>query len=755
MTTDDRRRDALRASGADRQRAASVLTAALREGRLDAAEYEYRAQAVQDAKSVGEVNDLLADLPSQLGVRDWAGHLRIRQADREQAIRWLADALTEGRLTTAEHERRLAGVASATTYADLPKMLDGVPGPPDAAREGLLVSDADRQAVLDELAAAKANGLLSADEHRDLGPAIRRARRYRDLDALAIDLAERADPAERGRAVRRLDHAHAAGQLDAAEHAERVAAAHAATQDRELAALLADLTPATGGRATARSLLALNRRHRLTDAERELAAQELQHALDDGRLTLDEYDDRVQKAYAAGTAAALRPLLRDLVVPDDRPPADRTPRRRPRFWWIPLVAVPAVVIVVAVVVGVAAFIDRGDGGGPAGRDIDVLWTAPFDRPSNVVGQGSWITDRAVIRARLDRLVAYDLADGRVAWTFPVPAEHELCTMSGTVDGNVGVIGYAPASSFECTTLVAVDLGTGRSLWQRPRPGFGGEHRSGDEVAVVGETAIIREPTGFVAVDARANTRKWRLPVAKGCRTYSVTASPDVAALVSACANRAATLALVEVASGTERWRAPLRLSTQDDGDHEWGSTKATVVLSLDPVVVRTSDAGGAFVAFDDQGRRRATIAQAQADMDLAVGAFPYSFMSRPAYRVAVLGDVLAAPARKPGETQDTAIAGFSLTDGRRLWLTETYYSVGSIGVGDGAVVATVAIDFFDYQLSAVSPQDGKVRTLVRFDDLKEEKVSAYVFELRQVGDRYVFVSPAAEGTPPVTVLGPS
>ncbi|MEJ3746151.1 DUF1707 domain-containing protein [Actinomycetes bacterium KLBMP 9797] len=755
MTTDDRRRDTLRASGADRQRAASVLTAALREGRLDAAEYEYRAQAVQDAKSVGEVNHLLADLPSQLGVRDWAGHLRIRQADREQAIRWLADALTEGRLTTDDHERRLAGVASATTYADLPKLLDGVPGPPDAAREGLLVSDADRQAVLDELAAAKADGLLSADEHRDLSPAIRRARRYRDLDALAVDLAERADPAERARAVRRLDHAHAAGQLDAAEHAERVAAAHAATQDRELAALLKDLTPAAGGRATARSLLALNRRHRLTDAERELTAQELQHALDDGRLTLDEYDDRVQKAYAAGTAAALRPLLRDLVVPDDRPPADRTPRRRPRFRWIALVAGTAVVIAVAVVVGIAAFIDGGDGDGPAARDIDVLWTAPFDRPSNVAGQGSWITDRAVIRARLDRLVAYDLADGRVAWTYPLPAEHELCTMSGTVDGNVGVVGYAPAGSFTCATLVALDLGTGRPLWQRPRPGMGNEHRSGDEVAVVGETAIIREPTGFVAVDARANKQKWRLPVTKGCRTYSVTASADVAALVSACADRAATLALVEVASGKERWRAPLRLSTLDDNDHDWGSTKATVVLSLDPVVVRTSDAGGAFLAFDDQGQRRTTIAQAQADVDLAVDVFPATFIARPAYRVAVLGGVLVAPARKPGETVDTSLAGFSLTDGRRLWLTETYDAVASLGVGDGVVVVAIAIDYSDLQLRALSTQDGKARTLVRFDDLKDDTLSIYGFELRQAGDRYVFVSPEAEGKPPVTVLGPS
>ncbi|GFJ94761.1 hypothetical protein Prum_084030 [Phytohabitans rumicis] len=738
----------LRASSADRQRAADVLGTALREGRLDAAEYDNRSRSVQDAKSVGELNALLADLPSQLGVRDWADQLRVRQGDREQVNRWLADAVTDGRLTEAEHERRLAGVASAGTYAELKPLVDGVPGPPETPRADLFVSAADRQAVLDRLAAALTDGLLSADEHRDRRADVGRAERYRQLDELAIDLGERANPAERARAVRRLDHAHAAGQLDAAEHAKRVAAATAATRDRDLAKLLTDLTPTPGSRATANSLLALKRRHRLTDAERELAAQELQHALDDGRLTLDEYDERVTKAYAAGTAGALRPLLDDLVVPDEQPPAGTAPRRPAKGRPAGLAVAVVIVVVLAVIGAVIGLTDEdpGTGDAAAGPSLGVRWIAAFDRPPGAKGLGTWFTDGAVIRARDDRVVAYDLADGHVEWTFQVPADNELCTMSRAVDGDVGIVGYGP--EYRCTTIVGLDLRTGQPLWQRPRPGGGIDYRYAHEVALARDTAVIREPTGFVAVDARSDAQRWRLPVAKGCLPYSVTAAGDVAALLTACPDRTMTLALVDAASGKERWRAPLRMSQDDDED---GAYKATVVLSLDPVVVRTSDAGGAFIAFDEQGKRRATIAQQQPDWDLALDVFPTNWVARPWYPVVVVGDVLVAPTRKPGDNEDKGVAGFSLTDGRRLWHTDPGF-VSSLGQAGDDVVAVAYVDY-ELQLLALSTQDGTVRARVKPGE-NALTLGGVDVEVQRVGDRYVVVSPAGDSVPPVTVIGP-
>ena len=80
----------------------------------------------------------------------------------------------------------------------------------------------------------------------------------------------------------------------------------------------------------------------------------MREALDEGRLTLDEYDDRVKVAYAASTYDDLNALLRDIPtqtgVLEIRPPSGRrmpagppqiatpvrTPRPAPRVRRIPL-----------------------------------------------------------------------------------------------------------------------------------------------------------------------------------------------------------------------------------------------------------------------------------------------------------------------------------------------------------------------------------------------------------------------------------
>jgi hypothetical protein len=54
---------------------------------------------------------------------------------------------------------------------------------------------------------------------------------------------------------------------------------------------------------------------RAADADRHQIAEQLKAALDEGRLTLGEYDDRVRAAYAARTYADLLVLVADLPKP--------------------------------------------------------------------------------------------------------------------------------------------------------------------------------------------------------------------------------------------------------------------------------------------------------------------------------------------------------------------------------------------------------------------------------------------------------
>jgi hypothetical protein len=54
---------------------------------------------------------------------------------------------------------------------------------------------------------------------------------------------------------------------------------------------------------------------RAADADRHQIAEQLKAALDEGRLSLGEYDDRVREAYAARTYAELLILVADLPKP--------------------------------------------------------------------------------------------------------------------------------------------------------------------------------------------------------------------------------------------------------------------------------------------------------------------------------------------------------------------------------------------------------------------------------------------------------
>src|SRR3954468_14255466 len=67
---------------------------------------------------------------------------------------------------------------------------------------------------------------------------------------------------------------------------------------------------------------------RASDADREAAVALLEKALSEGRITVDEFRQRTEAAYAAVTTADLDPLLADLPV-DGPPPVEIVGSRAP------------------------------------------------------------------------------------------------------------------------------------------------------------------------------------------------------------------------------------------------------------------------------------------------------------------------------------------------------------------------------------------------------------------------------------------
>ena len=79
---------------------------------------------------------------------------------------------------------------------------------------------------------------------------------------------------------------------------------------------------------------------RVYDAERDAVIAQLRRHVGDGRLTLDEFEQRVEDVTRARTGADLRAVTRDL--PPLQAPRDSAPQRRGLPWWALPVGIIAV-----------------------------------------------------------------------------------------------------------------------------------------------------------------------------------------------------------------------------------------------------------------------------------------------------------------------------------------------------------------------------------------------------------------------------
>ncbi|GAA0619823.1 DUF1707 SHOCT-like domain-containing protein [Streptomyces crystallinus] len=80
---------------------------------------------------------------------------------------------------------------------------------------------------------------------------------------------------------------------------------------------------------------------RASDAERERVAEALREAVAEGRLDMEEFEERLDAAYKARTHGELAPLVRDLPTPGARPPAPSAPEASGAVDWRSRIGGPA------------------------------------------------------------------------------------------------------------------------------------------------------------------------------------------------------------------------------------------------------------------------------------------------------------------------------------------------------------------------------------------------------------------------------
>ncbi|MEV7025154.1 PQQ-binding-like beta-propeller repeat protein [Kitasatospora sp. NPDC093558] len=109
----------------------------------------------------------------------------------------------------------------------------------------------------------------------------------------------------------------------------------------------------------------------------------------------------------------------------------------------------------------------GTGGTGGGAGYNVAWSVPKAADSDGSNQmlGVWVTDKVTVRVDANGIRAYNVSDGKAAWTIPVPAgAKELCAASyGVNSKSVGAVAFNTGDS-DCSTMGAVDLTTGKMTW---------------------------------------------------------------------------------------------------------------------------------------------------------------------------------------------------------------------------------------------------------------------------------------------------
>ncbi|MFC5720520.1 PQQ-binding-like beta-propeller repeat protein [Streptomyces gamaensis] len=311
----------------------------------------------------------------------------------------------------------------------------------------------------------------------------------------------------------------------------------------------------------------------------------------------------------------------------------------------------------------------GDG---AGRRADKgTWSVPHtpagDGPSKMI-RGLWVTDKAVVKALPDGVHAYDPGNGKELWTTPHPAGATLCQASTDSTGDIAVLAVRRDGD-KCSTFTAVDLNSGKTLWEHALDTQKHFSDAGDAIARTGDTVVL-SAIGHTTEALRVSdgTRLWKetdkLLASKGCDKEYVskgyTGGHRLVRLQSCWTADFKTvneLVGVDPATGRAQWSHKL--------GKEGGWAK---VMATSPVVVNDPATGDdrrmRLTVLDDNGTVRTRLAEgAETDRGLLTAD------GSPSANVQIKGDKIfvVAAGQKTDEDDHNKMVAWSLTTGQRLW----------------------------------------------------------------------------------------
>lgn len=386
----------------------------------------------------------------------------------------------------------------------------------------------------------------------------------------------------------------------------------------------------------------------------------------------------------------------------------------------------AFLVVLAIILtpfGAGAWLWLGIGKG------DVLWSVDFSSTHGDTQnyRATWFTDKYVVRAELQSVLGLDAESGNQAWSVLVPDRDALiCAASSVSSQEIAVLAYGKMGT--CSHAFAVDLRTGKLLWDKP---LRKDVRKVPSLAVSGGAVVLENGTAYRLRSGKPLWKSSDLDSGNGCSPGAYTGG-DVLVRTQSCdidsdANSALhVISRIDPKSGKVLWtyRAKKRDTEVDpnagDGD----------VVTTSPILAR--EGKDAYRVLTDEGKPQALL---PVHGSSALGSQLREHPGSPSPSVLASGDTLLVK-QATGEGADDVLQAFSVSSGEKLWSKDS--TAGGIWYtpahadDDRLVAMKYNNDEFTF------PPDKKVSSLVEFDPAtgEESEIQNYQAIGDTLGDKY-------------------
>ncbi|MDH6140979.1 MULTISPECIES: PQQ-binding-like beta-propeller repeat protein [Kitasatospora] len=367
---------------------------------------------------------------------------------------------------------------------------------------------------------------------------------------------------------------------------------------------------------------------------------------------------------------------------------------------------------------------------PSGQLAD-LWTAPKSGDSGDNRMlGSWTTDKLVIRGDAGALTAYNLSDGKVAWTLPAPSGTKaFCSMSKSINkAGLGAVSFNLGDD-DCAAIGAVDATSGTLKFKvgSPLP----DQKSFDTAVTITDNSIGAASSGVLGGFSLTDGHQlWKYSGRGQYCNGTADAAGGLIVLSDYCADGSPKQLLQVLNADTGKVNTTVPLPNENDRLSQIVQTKGMLVVQI------SADSDGDYLfGIDSNGNQLPKIPLKVTGEDK----MRPSAASAAVSHNLVLGNTLYIEVDKNSKT---AIRAIDLTTGKTLWTSDGGAQQGLRLVdrtGDSPTV--IAMNGYDQgaQVGSLSATDGSFKASATFGQKDTLSMTFQDSEVMQADDGRVLV----------------